>query len=232
MISWSTRLHPLEARLVTSGPRVACALAVAAALSLTACSSASTPAPAFTAKGGAGPTAATSAPASSVGKVVMPPFGPKAHVEMTSWLPANPDEAAAVVATKNLELAFLYADYTSGKDKSWRNYVSSTWAVQVGAQLSQPNVTTQSFIGTVRYFDMRAFQDPRVPGEIDVSACFDNAQASNTSARTGKVLPDTTPADQHYWRFTDQVAKNSAGTWQVVGAFPVSYYPREKECKP
>ena len=75
--------------------------------------------------------------------------------------------------------------------------------------LTQADMTSESFIGTIRIFDMTAVTDPTVPADLDVSACFDNAQSSNTSRATGKVIPDTGPAAQHYYRYTDQLAKDS-----------------------
>ena len=43
---------------------------------------------------------------------------------------------------------------------------------------------------------------------MDVSACFDNAQAVNTSLSTGAVLPGQSPSDANYYRYTDQLAQN------------------------
>ena len=67
---------------------------------------------------------------------------------------------------------------------------------------------------------------------MDVSACFDNAQATNTSLSTGAVLPGQSPSDANYYRYTDQLAQTSSGQWQVVADYPLVYYPRAKECKP
>jgi hypothetical protein len=75
-------------------------------------------------------------------------------------------------------------------------------------------------------------RDPVIPADVDVSACFDNAQAVNTSLSTGAVLPGQSVSASNYYRFTDQLAKNPAGQWQVVSDYPLVYYPRAKECKP
>lgn len=174
--------------------------------------------------------AASVAPGGS--SLIMPPFGKNAHMVMTNWLPSNASEAQAVLTDKNYELAYLYAEYTGGVNQDWTAYVSPAMQTEVQQVLSQPDVTTESFTGTISFFDMTALQDPTVPTDLDVSACFDNAQSSNTSLHTGKVIPDNVPADQHYYRYTDQLAKDSSGTWQVVANLPPVYYPRAKECKP
>jgi hypothetical protein len=164
--------------------------------------------------------------------VVMPAFGKNVHIDLTSWRPSDPSQARAVLADKNYELAFLYAEYTGGGDSSWANYVSQTMQTEVQAALSKPDVTSESFTGTIRIFDMSVVADPTVKGTLDVSGCFDNAQSSNTSRQTGQVIPQTGSPDQNYYRYTDQLAKDSSGRWQVTSDLPAIYYPRAKECKP
>ena len=159
-------------------------------------------------------------------------FGKNVHVGMTNWLPSVASQAQAVLTDKDYELAYLYAEYTSGQDTSWTGYVSPAMRTEVQTALSQPDVTGESFTGTIGFFDMSVLPDPTVRGYLDVSACFDNAQSSNTNAQTGQVIPDTTPAGQHYYRYTDQLAKNSAGQWKVISDLPRIYYPQAKECKP
>jgi hypothetical protein len=100
------------------------------------------------------------------------------------------------------------------------------------ADLAKPGVTTESFRGILSYTHMRAFPDPGHKGAIDVSACFDNARAANTSIRTGKVIPDRTPADDHCFRYTDILAKGGTGNWRVIGNYAAVYYPQARECKP
>jgi hypothetical protein len=164
--------------------------------------------------------------------MVMPPFGSNTHVTMTSWLPKNSLWAAAVVVDKDYQLAYLYAEYRSGRDTRWKRYLGANLLPEVAVNLSVPSVTGESFIGAIRYFDMTAYKDPVVPSFLDVAMCFDNAKSSNTSKSTGKVLRDTTPADDHYYRMTDELKQDSAGKWQVVAEYPAVYYPRAKECKP
>jgi hypothetical protein len=198
---------------------------------LAACSS---PAPPAFNPGGPASTAPATpmAQSSGPGSVVMPPFGKNTHIVMTGYLPKDAEMAKAVVADKDYELAFLYAEYTGGRYQDWSAYVSRTMEVQVRALLAKPDVTTESFKGTIRIFAMRVIRDPTVPGNLDVSAGFDNAKAVNTSLPSGAVLPGQAPSNDNYYRFTDQLAKSSSGQWQVVSNYPIVYYPQAKECKP
>lgn len=184
--------------------------------------------------GGSGGAAASSGSASGSGpgQVIMPPFGKNLHVEVSSQLPANPAEAQAVATDEDFEFAVLYAEYKGGQDQSWASYADTAMQTEVTNALAQPDIATESFIGTIRYSHFTVTPDPQVSGDLDVSGCFDNSQSSNTSIKTGQVIPDTTPLDQHFYVYTDELAKSSAGQWQVISTLPNLYYPREKECKP
>lgn len=210
----------------------AAALIGAGLLTVAACGSSGSGTTATFHPQGSIPATAPGAPNGSATSFIMPAFGKNVHVKMTNWLPSDASQAQAVLTDKDYELAYLYAEYTSGQDTSWTGYVSPTMQTEAQTALSQPDVTGESFTGTVGIFDMSVLPDPTVHGYLDVSACFDNAQASNTSAQTSKVIPDTTPPDQHYYRFTDQLAKDSAGQWKVISDLPRIYYPQAKECKP
>jgi len=223
--------HLPRAAYVPRAGLLAAAACAVLSCALAACSS--PPPPAFNPGGPASTAPATAmATSSAPGSVVMPPFGKNAHVIMTGWMPQDPGLARAVLTDKDYELAFLYAEYTGGKSLHWASYVSRTMELQVRAVLAKPDVTTESFKGTIRIFKMRAIRDPVVPADVDVSACFDNAQALNTSLGTGAVLPGQSPSDDNYYRFTDQLAPASDGRWQVISNYPIVYYPRAKECKP
>ena len=208
-------------------------LLAAALLAATACSAKPT-ASTFTPAGGGSSAASGAVPdaASSQGGYVMPPFGKNVHIDMTSWLPTDTDQAQAVNTDKNYELAFLYAEYRGGQDQSWENYVSPVMKTGVQHSLQATDVTTESFNGTIKYFDMSVIPDPLVKGDLDVSTCFDNAGSSNTDITTGKVVPDTSSPNSHYVRISDELRKNSTGQWQVVSSLPAVYYPQAKQCKP
>ena len=220
-----------RAALASAPARAALICAVLICSGLIVCSS--PPPPAFNPGGPASTAPATPMATSSVpGSVVMPPFGKNAHVIMTDWMPGDAGLAKAVLADKDYELAFLYAEYTGGKSQDWTSYVNHTMELQVRAVLAKPDVTTESFKGTIKIFDMKVIRDPTVPGDLDVSACFDNARAVNTSLSTGAVLPGQSPSNDNYYRFTDQLAQSPTGQWQVISDYPLVYYPRAKECKP
>jgi hypothetical protein len=209
----------------TASRPAAAALAVVAALGVAGCGSA----PPVFHPGGQGPSAAAQQGTDSV---IMPAFGPNAHVVMTGWLPGNASLARAVITDKDYELAYLYAEYTGGRDDNWASYVSQAMGQSVRNALSATDVTTESFKGTIRIFDMRVIRDPVIKADVDVSACFDNAQAVNTSLTTGAVLPGQSPSDSNYYRYTDELAPAPAGQWQVVSSYAPVYYPQAKECKP
>jgi len=198
-----------------------------------ACSSAPS-ASTFTPLGGSSADAGgpASAEASRSPGYVMPPVGANVRIEMTSWLPADAAQAAAVNTDKSYELAYLYAEYKGGQDESWVNYVNPLMKTAVQQSLQATDVTTESFIGTIKYFDMSVIPDPVIKGDLDVSACFDNADSSNTSLSTGAVIPDTAPKDSHYVRIADELRKNPAGRWQVYSSLPAVAYPEAAQCKP
>jgi hypothetical protein len=213
---------------------LAAAVCATAVLGVTACSAGGPSAATFTPEGGTASAAGggQASDAAAPGGYVMPPFGANVHVQMTSWLPASASEAQAVNTDKDYELAFLYAEYKGGQDQSWVNYVSPVMQTAVQQSLQASDVTTESFTGTIQYFDMSVIPDPLVKGDLDVSACFDNAGSTNTDLTTGKVIPDTSSPDSHYVRISDELRKDSAGQWQVVSSLPAVYYPEAKQCKP
>lgn len=176
--------------------------------------------------------AATASARTTTDGLTWPPFGPRVHVIMPGWLPSKPSEAPAVVADKNFLLALLYAEYRGDRDHRWRAYVGATLRPALSAQLAQPDVRTQSFVGTIRFSHLSAFPDPAHKGAVDVAQCFDNSHSTNTSIRTGRPVPDNAPADQHYYRTTNVLARSSNGAWQVIAMYPAIYYPRAPECKP
>jgi hypothetical protein len=187
--------------------------------------------PGGTAAAGAGATGPAPADPAASSALAWPPFGPDVHIAMPGWLPADPREVPAVLAAKNFLLAFLYAEYRGNQDDRWTKYVSVTALSALRSDLAQPDVTTQSFTGTIVFSHMRAYADPTGKGAVDVSECFDNARSANTDLTTGKAVADQAPANQHYYLNTDVMAEHN-GRWQVVSVDPVIYYPQAKECKP
>lgn len=224
----------MRARLIRAGrPAAAGALAAVTLFAAAACSGSSSSSSTFTPEGGGSSAGAAgqSSPGASAG-FIMPPFGSNVHIQMTDWVPADASQAAAVNADKNYELAFLYSEYKGGQDERWVNYVSPVMKTAVQQSLQAKDVTTESFTGTVKYFDMSVIPDPLVKGDLDVSSCFDNAGSTDTDIATGKAIPDTSSPNTHYVRISDELRKTSAGQWQVVSSLPAVYYPQAKQCKP
>jgi hypothetical protein len=227
-----TSLSRPVARIPRAGAGyLAAALAAVAVIALAGCSS-SQPPP-FN-PGGPESAAAATPLAQQTGPagVTMPPFGTNAHIVMTGWLPKGTSLAQAVLTDKDYELAYLYSEYASGQSDDWVAYVSSALAPTLRAALSAQAVTTQSFKGTISFFDLAVARDPTDGKDEDVSGCVDTAQAENTSVATGKVLPGQSPSDSDYYRYTDVLAPIAGGQWQVVADYQPIYYPQAKECKP
>lgn len=180
--------------------------------------------------GAVGPVSSRLAQTSSR-RVTWPPFGRDVRIIMPRWLPADPSQVPAVITAKNFLLAFLYAEYRGNQDNRWTTYVAGKVSGALASNLAQSEVTTESFTGTIRLSRINAFPDPSLAGAVDVSECFNNAHSANVSLHTRRVIPDTTPPDQHYYRNTDVLAADSSGRWHVVAVYPVIYYPQAKECK-
>ncbi len=223
--------QPVPGRRAARPRRVpAAAGLVAAALLAAGCGTAApgTFRPGSAAGGGAAP-AAPSGPAA--GALTWPPFGRDVHIVMPGWLPGNGAEVPAVITAKDFLLAVLYAEYRGNQDDRWAGYAAGAARSTQRSILAQPDVTAESFTGTIVFSHMSAFPDPALQGAVDVSECFDNAMSANTSLSTGKIISSRQPGDLRYYRNTDVVAAVN-GRWQVVSMYPVVYYPQARECKP
>jgi hypothetical protein len=170
-------------------------------------------------------------PVIAAAPLTRPPFGANVQVRYRAAEAHEPALAAALTADGDFELAYLYAQYTGGRDGRWTVYASPKAVSTFRADLARPSVTRHSFRGRVRYFAIRAYPDPATHGAVDVTGCFDDAGAVTTSVRTGQPDGPAVPANQHYFRYTDIVARRG-GHWVVIGNYPALYYPQAKECKP
>ena len=170
-------------------------------------------------------------PVTGAAPLTRPPFGANVQVSYREAEAREPALAAVLTADGYFELAYLYAQYTGGRDGRWTVYASPRAVSRFRGDLARPSVTRHSFRGRVRYFAIRAYPDPATHGAVDVSGCFDDAGAVTTSLRTGQPDGPAVPANQHYFRYTDIVARRG-GHWVVIGNYPALYYPQAKECKP
>jgi hypothetical protein len=221
--------EPLAATMTAAAAGLALALLLIGTLA--ACGSSKPPT--FT-PGGPASTAAAAAAAQPSGPpgVAMPPFGSNTHIVMTGWVPRAASLARPVNVDKDFELAYLFAEYTGGQSGDWASYVSAAMAQALRGALAAQSVTTESFKGTIRFFEMSVTHDPKIRADVDVSGCVDDSRALNTDLKTGQVLPGQSASDRSYYRFTDELAPVADGQWQVVGNYAPVYYPQAKECKP
>jgi hypothetical protein len=167
----------------------------------------------------------------SGGQLIWPPFGKNAVVEISSYLPSDPSLRQAVLAVKDFLLAILYSDYVGGQDQRWQQYIGSQAVLQQLDQVnSQPEVTTESWTGTVVLWGMEANINQ---GTAFVSECFDTAGSLNTSLTTGAVLPasEQFTTDEHYSYESDEL-EMQGGQWKVTDIPPAIYYPAASFCKP
>lgn len=176
----------------------------------------------------------TSAPAGSASAtgLIKLPFGSNVHIVMPTFKPSYTPDVLPVRTAQDFLLAFLYSEYRGGTDHRWEAYTAGLAHSGLLASMSQPDVTTESFKGTITFSHMRVFPDPTRRGAVDVSECFDSSRSKNTRLGSGKVIADHTPRNQHFYRNTDVLVRSSSGQWHVVEVYPVVYYPRAKECKP
>jgi hypothetical protein len=215
------------------------ALLMSTGLLAVACGSAVTqtfhPAGGKSASAASSPGPTSSAPSATGSEsLTFPPFGKNAHIDMTSWLPANASEIRAVTTAKDFLLAVLYADYKGGRDHRWARYASSQ-KVKTGlaSTLAQPGVTTESFRGTIRFWHMSALavygsegngRGHRVRRQL---ACPQH----EPDHRKGPPRRKQTPRDQNFYSNSDVLAKDSSGHWRVISIPPTIYYPQALECK-
>ena len=182
--------------------------------------------------GGQSPPGARDGPATGPNLLAWPPFGPDVHIVMPGWLPPAPATAARRSSRPRISCSRSSTRNTAGiRTTGGRGYVSGPVRGALESNLAEPDVTTESFTGTIIFSHLSAFPDPTEPGAIDVSECFDNARSANTSLATGKIVPDHSPANQHYYLNTDVLALRN-GQWRVISVDPVIYYPQARECKP
>lgn len=149
---------------------------------------------------------------------------------MEAYKPADKALRPAVIAAEDYLLAVWYSDYTGGRDKRWENYVYGHMRSEMASYLAQPDVTTESFAGSLRVWDVSAAQFPK--NEVEVADCIDLAGAKNTNLATGAILPrsEQNTTDENYYYNADVVAK-VRGHWRVI-SFNQINYPRAVECKP
>jgi hypothetical protein len=212
------------------------ALVCGAVISVAACGGSSGSVGTFVPKGSqdAGSRSGDTSVSSSVAPLAHFPFPSSVHFQFQTPLPPDPQEAAAVRADEDFQLAYYYAVYSAGKDMSVLSYVSGLApSVQTATRASVEQNRADSFLGTVRFYSTSVTVPPGAPTNFTVTSCVDNARMLSTDRRTGAVIPgQSTAPDKTVFLESDTLAP-AGGSWKIVATSP-AYYPNgaAKECYP
>jgi hypothetical protein len=179
-------------------------------------------------------TAVSSAAAATTSRLTHFPFPASVHFEFQTPLPAAPQDAAAVVAEDDYQLAYFYAIYSDAKDMSVLSYVYSlAKSVRSATFTSVENAKSRSFTGTMRIYD--TIVQPRRGGarEVTVSSCYNSTAFYSTDRSTGQILPGQSNAPDQNIYVENDVLVPVNGTWKIVGTSH-AYYPHgaAKGCYP
>ena len=163
------------------------------------------------------------------GAVVMPSFGKNVHVKMTTGCRGMPAWPRPCSPTRTTSWPICTPNTPAGSAELDRLRQPHDAAPGQGLAV-QAHVTSESFDGTISIFDMPAIPDPAVPGDLDVSACFDNAKSSTpTSDGGGPAGPVAGQRQQLPLHRSAREIPVASGKWSRTTRV---YYPRAKECKP
>jgi hypothetical protein len=145
-------------------------------------------------------------------------------------LPADPQQAALVATDRKWLYAYYYAIYTHNAHGSYTSYISNSGSLQTTmANVELAVVGHRGYAGVLRYFGTTVTPVTSYPGELSVNYCVDQSGLHLTDIRTGSMTgPPSTP----YYVEHDWFARDSHGTWKVVGTQVIPYSPASppKEC--
>ena len=149
-------------------------------------------------------------------------------------LPADPAQAALVTTDRDFLLSYYYAIYTRGKSTSYTSYINNSGVLKsVKDTVAEHVAAKQGFAGVDRHFGTTVTPTPYYPGEQNVNYCVDEADLQYTNIVTGKALGNSSAPGQLYYLESDTFAKNSHGSWQLVGILTTPYPTgKARECKP
>jgi hypothetical protein len=175
--------------------------------------------------------AAASAPAA----VAVPvPFPGKVSFRFGPLPASSPDATAAAARDRNFLLAYYYAIYTRGQSKSYTSYIGNNGVLRtVQNSVAQHVAGHQGLVGVDRHARTTVTPNAYYPGDLDVNYCVNEAGLKYTDIRTGRVVGNGSAPGQLYYLESDTFAKDSHGTWQLVGILTTPYPKgRARECKP
>jgi hypothetical protein len=149
-------------------------------------------------------------------------------------LPADSQQVAVVAADRNFLLAYYYAIYTRGEDKSYASSIGNNGVLRtVQAAVLQHVAAHQGLTGVEKHFATTVTPNKYYPGELDVTYCVDEAALQYTNVLTGRVLGNSSAPGQMYYLESDTFARGSHGNWQLVGMLTTPYPTGQaRECKP
>jgi hypothetical protein len=159
------------------------------------------------------------------------PFPADVHFEFDSPPPTDPDQAAAVIADEDFQLAYYYGIYSQGRDQHYRFYIADPKVLaSVQETLASEAAAHEGFTGTIRFYDTSVQPAPWA-GEQTAANCVDSSRLLDTDIRTGRVLPARPGAAGRSLFLESDILAKRGGYWRVVGT-DVTYYPdgQAKEC--
>lgn len=216
--------------------RIAIAIISGMLITLTACATASSsPGSAGTFNPGGGGSAAAPSPTAvaTTSGLAHFPFPADVHIEFQTPLPSDPQQAAAVVADENYWTADLYAFISDAKDMSVIKYIDrrATYLL-TNTYRAVDNGTSDTYVGTERFYDTTVQVDANDSAELDVTSCVSGAAMQAVNRSTGQVVPGQNTPQKNYYQVADTLAQ-AGGTWKLVES-SCTFYPSggAKECYP
>jgi hypothetical protein len=164
------------------------------------------------------------------------PFPASVHIEFQTAAPADQQERSVVLTDENFQLAYYWSLYSEGGNQHFARYIASPTVLSaVQASVAQNFAQHERIRGTLRIY--RTAVTPVAassgsPGGLAVTFCGDNSQLASVSARTGAVVPDSTPAARHWFSQTDSYVTQD-GAW-ALASISTTFYPTgpAQDCKP
>jgi hypothetical protein len=181
----------------------------------------------------AGASLAAPTPAESAASGGPVPFPGKVSFTFDA-LPEDPAQAAVVTSDRDFLLSYYYAIYSRGKSTSYTSYINNSGVLRsVQDAITEHVDAKQGFAGVDRHFDTTVAPTQDYPGEENVNYCVDEAGLQYTNIVTGKVLGNNSSPGELYYLESDTFAKNTHGSWQLVGILTTPYPTGQaRECKP
>jgi hypothetical protein len=158
------------------------------------------------------------------------------RIEFQTPPPTDPERRPVVITDENFQLAYYWSLYSEGGNQQFARYIASPTVLSaVQASVAQNFAQHERIRGTLRIFGTSVSPvaaGAGSPGGLAVTFCGDNSHLASVSARTGAVIPGSTPAGHHWFSQTDSYISRN-GTW-ALASISTTFYPAgaAKACKP